>query len=146
MKTNRRVTVIRLLVLVVLAAGFNGKPAKAQGTNHVQGTFTLPFAARWGFATLPAGDYSFVLQGTGVTFGMLTVYRGTRSVALIPSKVVNKTESNRSELVLGGGTVRKLTLAQMGLTLEYPAPRRRAAPNEMELAQTIPVATAGPGH
>jgi hypothetical protein len=32
-----------------------------------QGNFTLPFEAKWGLATLPAGNYSFTVDSTSVT-------------------------------------------------------------------------------
>ena len=59
MKTNPKFTVLRLLVLGVLVAGFNSKPASAQ---VFKGKFTLPSTTRWSIATLPAGDYSFTLD------------------------------------------------------------------------------------
>ena len=43
------------LLAICVNAGF----ANAQ---TVGGKFTLPFEAHWGQATLPAGDYSFLLE------------------------------------------------------------------------------------
>ena len=144
MKSTRSLKSVRILLLAVLAAGLSASVASAQDT---EGKFTLPFAARWEKATLPAGDYSFILEGTpDRPNSMLVVYRGTRAVALILNLGVSDAKTDRSELVLEGTAVRKLTLAEMGLTLEYPAPPRRTAPKEMELAQTIPVANSGPRH
>jgi hypothetical protein len=136
-------TVLRLLVLAVLVAGFNAKPASAQ---VIQGKFTLPFTARWGLATLPAGNYSFTLDKDS-TDSMVTVYRGTRRVAQVLTPGISYTTSGRSEMVLEGGTVRQLSLPQIGVTLDYPAhnPRHRAAPEEAQNARIIQVAAAGAG-
>jgi hypothetical protein len=143
MKTNHKFTVLRLLVLGVLVAGFSAKPANAQA---FQGKFTLPSATRWGQATLPAGDYSFTLNHAYAEH-VVTVIRGTHPVALIVARFISNTTSGRSEMVLENGKVRKLSLPQIGMTFEYPAsnPRHRAAPREPQLAQVIPVANMGAG-
>ncbi len=143
MKTNHKFTVLRLLVLGVLAAGLHAKPASAQS---FQGNFTLSSTAHWGLATLPAGDYSFTLnhQSPG---SMIVVTRGTENVALIATRVISNTTSGRSEMIVENGNVRKLSLPQIGVTLDYPGhgAGRRAAPREPQLAQIIPVTTTGAG-
>jgi hypothetical protein len=143
METNRKLTVLRLLVLGVLVAGFNAKPASAQ---IVRGKFTLPFTARWNLATLPAGDYSFTLDNSSAD-GKVTVYRGTRSVAMILTEAINYSTSDRSEMVLEDGAVRELRLPEIGLTFDYPThnPRHQAAPEESQVAHIIPVAVASTG-
>jgi len=143
MKTNRMSTVLRLLLMGVLVAGFNAKPTSAQ---VFQGKFTLPSAIRWGQATLPAGDYSFTLDHDypGSKF---TVFSGTQTVAQIPTGGISYTTSGRSEMVLENGNVRKVSLPQIGITFGYPAnnPRHRAAPRAPQLAQVFPVAATGTG-
>jgi hypothetical protein len=141
MKTNRMLTTLRLLVLGVLVAGFNAKPASAQ---VLQGKFTLKSTTRWGQATLPAGDYSFTLD-TGYAVSRFTVSRGTQRVALIPAPLITNNTSGRSEMVLEDGTVREVSLPQIGITLDYPAnnPYHRAAPKEPQLAETVLVTAKG---
>lgn len=141
METNRKLSVVRLLVLGALVAGFNAKPASAQ---IFQGKFSLPFTARWGLATLPAGDYSLTLDKDTMD-GKVAVYRGTHCVALIPTSAVNYTTSDRSKIVLEDGSVRQLSLSQIGVMLKYPAPnpRHRPAPEAAQVAQIIPVDAAG---
>ena len=143
MKTHQKFTALRLLVLGVLVAGFNARPASAQ---VLQGKFTLPSAARWGQATLSAGNYSFTLN-KDYSGSVVTVLRGTQAVALIQSPIVNDMKSGQSEMVLENGTVRKLNLPQIGVSFNYPAhnPGHRAAPKEPQLAQIIPVAAVGVG-
>jgi len=143
MKTNRKFTVLRLLVLGVLVAGFNAKPASAQ---ILRGKFSLPFTACWDKATLPAGNYSFTLDEPTAS-GQVTVFRGRQAVALISTRGVSYTTSDHSEMVLQGGMVRELSLPQIGVTLQYPefTPRHRAAPGQPQVSQIIPVAAAGAG-
>ncbi|MGA3327561.1 MAG: hypothetical protein ABSF45_24115 [Terriglobia bacterium] len=143
MKTHQKFTVLRLLVLGVLVAGFNARPASAQ---VLKGKFTLPSAIRWGQATLAAGNYSFALD-KDYSGGVVTVLRGTQAVALIQSSIVNDIKSGRSEMVLENGNVRKLNLPQIGVSFNYPAqnPGHRAAPKQPQLAQIIPIAAVGVG-
>ena len=143
MKTNQMFTMLRLLVLGVLVAGFNAKPASAQ---VLRGKFTLPSATRWGQATLPAGNYSFTLD-KDYTGGVVTVLRGTHGVAMIQAVGMSNITSGRSEMVLENGDVRKLNLPQIGVSFNYPARNsgHREAPQEPQLAQIIPVAAVGVG-
>ena len=143
MKTNRMLTILRLVVLGVLVAGFN---AKAADTPAFQGKFTLSSATRWGQATLPAGDYSFTLD-KDYPGSVVTVLRGTQSVARIQTVGMSYIKSGRSEIVMESGAVREVSLPQIGVSLHYPThnPGHRAAPQEPQVAQIIPVAAAGAG-
>jgi hypothetical protein len=65
--------------VAALALGALATSGKAQ--NAYQGKFTLPFEAHWGGATLPAGDYTFVLPSTSSPY---TLYiRGQKFGAII---------------------------------------------------------------
>jgi hypothetical protein len=143
MKTHQKFTVLRLLVLGLLVAGFNAKPASAQA---FQGKFTLASATRWGVATLPAGDYSFTLD-KDYAGSVVTVLRGTHTVARIQTPGISYIKSGRSEMVMESGTVREVNLPTIGVSLHYPMPNlgHRSAPREPQLAQITPVAKAGAG-
>jgi hypothetical protein len=143
MKTNQKFTVLRLLVLGALAAGLSAKPASAQ---DIKGKFTLTSATRWGLATLPAGNYSFTLDHN-YPGSVVMVFRGTHTVALIPTRGFSYTTSGASEMVLEDGNVRELSLPQIGVSLHYPTPKpgHRAAPQEPQAAQIIPVGAVGAG-
>jgi hypothetical protein len=132
-----------MLALGVVTAAFNTKPARAQ---ILEGKFTLSSTTQWGRATLPAGDYSFTLDHVQPG-SLITLFRETRGVAFIMAQGVSSTTSGRSEMVLENGTVRKLSLPQIGATFEYPAnkPHGRAAPREPELAQILPVSARAAG-
>jgi hypothetical protein len=62
----RRATLVRSLLLPVLFSAVLGVTSSAQANpGDVVGRLSLPFAARWGEALLPAGDYSFALNSLG---------------------------------------------------------------------------------
>jgi hypothetical protein len=72
MKTMKNFTLLKLAMGSLLAICFNAGFANAQ---NVAGKFTLPFEAHWGQATLPAGDYSFMLE-RGPDAKVRVFYRG----------------------------------------------------------------------
>ena len=133
MKSIRISTVARFLGLALLAACFNAGPASAQ---LLQGKFTLPFEARWGMATLPAGDYNFTIESSR-TNCPVHLYRGTENVALIYTDGVQQKDSGPAQMTVMQGRVRSLSLPGIGEILEYApawqgphgAPRARDCPN-----------------
>ena len=143
MKANKKFTVLRLLVLGMMVAGFSAKPASAQ---VLQGKFALTSATRWGLATLAAGQYTFTLDHE-YPGSFVTVFRGTQTVARIQTVSMSSIKSGNSEMVVEGGTVREVNLPMIGMRLHYPMPNagHRAAPREPQLAQLIPVGMAGAG-
>ena len=146
MKSVRNFTMTGCLAVV---AALNAGLASAQ---NVKGNFTLPFEARWGMATLPAGEYSFKLEHATVD-GTLQLYRGTHSVALIRCRGYDaiKDGTGGSAVFLtrekGGSSpaVTALRLAPAGMLFSYAThqPKHGEAPREREIAQTIPVGTSG---
>jgi hypothetical protein len=110
-------SLIRFSGLALLAACFVAGHANAQ---VIQGKFTLPFSARWGKATLPAGDYSFALDSVGPTC-TLHLYRGRNGVGMILSQSYDKSYSGNAELTVEQGAVRTLNLPELGIILQYAA-------------------------
>lgn len=143
MERNRKLWAISLLALGVLVVGLQVQPASAQ---EFRGKFTLPCEVRWGLATLPAGDYSFTLNPNN-TVRPIWVYRGLRAVAFVLPQGSRDPKSQRSVMIVEAGIVRELSLPQIGMALRFAAPKptHRAAPEEEQLAQIIPVAAAGAG-
>jgi hypothetical protein len=143
MKSVRSYTMIGCMAVVAaLSAGL----ASAQ---VVTGRFTLPFAANWGIATLPAGDYTFKLDHASLE-GTITLYQGTQGVALIKCQGYDHADrTGGSALIVtsdragGSPTVRSLRLAEAGVVFSYVAhrPKHGTAPAEKEMAQVIPVTT-----
>jgi hypothetical protein len=145
MKTIRISMIVRLAMMGLLAVCLSAARAGAQ---DVKGTFTLPFQAHWGMATLPAGHYSFALDSTGED-GILTLFRGTNAVAMVESVGHDDENSGRCELVVVRNgedrSIRELRLPEMGVVLRY-APyksRRNRAAEEGEVAEVIPVNPTG---
>jgi hypothetical protein len=128
-----------LLGLALLAVCFNPGHASAQ---TLQGKFTLPFEARWGQATLPAGDYSFTLDSVRTNCA-LRIRRGDKNVAMVLATAHGENYSGQAELSVVGGTIRALNLPELGMVLEYAPqhPKYLTAPEEREIAQIVPVAT-----
>ena len=143
MKTNRKFTILRLLVLALVLAGFDAKAASGPA---LLGKFTLASVTRWGRATLPAGDYSFALD-KDYPGSVVTVFRGKQSVARIQTPGISYIKSGRSEIVTENGAVLEMNLPTIGVSLHYPAhnPRHRKGTQEPQLAQIIPVTTAAAG-
>ena len=140
MNSIRISILLRFLGLVLLAVCFNAGHASAQ---MFQGKFTLPFEARWGKAALPAGEYSFSVDG-GCATCPLQLTRGNSTVAMILAWGQNVKSSGHANLTLVRGTVRTLSLPEIGVVLYYnsPQPKRLTAPEERELARIVPLATS----
>ena len=116
-------------------------PAQASA-QVLAGKFTLPFEAHWGLATLPAGDYSFTVQGIGRE-AKVQLFHDDASVAYIvnrgfdfkPLRGISLTVVRTSD----GNFVRDLNLSQIGEVLHYaPHTQRGSAAREREIAP-IPV-------
>jgi len=138
---------VRILLLAVLAAGLSASLARAQ---EYEGKFTLPFAARWGTAVLPAGDYSFRVDAS-VEPCIVSVSQGPRGAALIMAESgASKGEMAGSSALIavrsaGGYRIRALRLAEAGVVLEYSLPKaeRQFLAQQPVLYQRLPVIAAG---
>lgn len=144
MKTIRISTLMKLAMVTLLAVCFNTGRASAQ---EVAGTFTLPYEAHWGRATLPPGDYSFRLNSPD--FEGILLSRGTNKVALILDRGRGDEKSSRNELIVdrtaAGCTIRELHLPKLGIVLYYGERKTRgtSAARESEVAQVVPLKVAG---
>ncbi len=133
-------------VTLGLSLDAEASPRDAAG---VVGRLTLPFAARWGEALLPAGDYSFTIDSLGGRHFLLI--QGSAGALVAPGFLTAGPEApdvpEESALIAvrqrGSYTVRALRLSAEGLwlTLSFPLPaaasnRARSAP---ALLQRVPV-------
>jgi len=127
--------------LALLAACFAAGHANAQ---VVEGKFTLPFQAELGQATLSAGDYTYRLDNSPLTY-TLRVYQGTECVGMFLAESHDEAYSGRAELTVVKGRVRSLRLPSIGVIVQYTPhhPKHLTAPQERELAQLVPVTLAG---
>jgi len=126
------------LALALLGPCFSTGLANAQG---LTGKFTLPFEARWGLATLQAGDYSFKVDPA--SGGALSLYRGAKVVAFIYAQSLDQKTSGRSVLTVerdrAAATIRAMALPSAGVVLYYAPhrPKRGTAQEERMTGQVI---------
>lgn len=145
MNSNGSLRLVKLAVLALLSSGFGASLANAQ---VYAGKFTLPFEARWGRAVLPAGDYTFTMDSASAPFTIIV--RGEQDTNIIMTTAGHDTSiARRSVLQVvrhgAGGTIRSLTLAELGVVLYYRAPKGEPAmfAQAPELIQRLPVSPAG---
>ncbi len=113
MKSIRKASLLKVLVLFVGALGASALPASAQSTT---GTFTLAHKVRWGTAVLPAGDYTFSVDTqTWPARVMVRELGGTTSAMILPQAYSDQKLAGGSTLVIeqkaGESVVSSLKLA-----------------------------------
>ena len=126
MKSVRKSVLFALLVLAIGLA--LGSSAQAQS----MGTFTLPVAAHWGKAYLPAGDYSYSVQFAGAS--TLVQIRGEKGLpgalilasSLSAPALVNSPNRLTLEKKAGETYVSSLSVSEMGVVLYYEMPKAAA--------------------
>jgi hypothetical protein len=136
---NSKFTRITAIIAIgLIAACVAASPASAQ--NVFQGSFTLPQEARWGSATLPAGDYTFTLKSTALP-AQVTLYGPNGGCFIMSSSTDRKDMDKPSNLKIErhGFTsyIKELYLADLHLKLNYHVP---SVPKDQELAMG-PVST-----
>jgi hypothetical protein len=125
MKSNRRFSLLKVLVLAVGAMGASAIPAHAQAA---AGRFTLAHKVRWGRVSLPAGDYTFSLESQTWP-ARITVRQlgGSTAAMILPTLISANTLTGASLLVLhdegGESVVSALRLSSLGLALEFASPK-----------------------
>ena len=119
MKSIRSFTLLKLAVGSLLAICFNSGLASAQ---TLVGNFSLPFEAHWGLATLPAGDYSFKVEGVG-RGAIVRVFHGANTVVSLVNQGFDETPSHEISLTVvrssTGNFVRDFSLPEIGQVLHY---------------------------
>ena len=143
MKSMRAGKLAGRLALGALALGLFALPGKAQSTYQ----FTLPVAAHWGSVVLPAGDYSFTMQTSGVPY--LLDVRGQGKQAFIMTAAADTRSysgQNQLNLIKSGEDyfIGSLELPELGLTFIYGgAPAKRELRERMtrapEAAQNVSI-------
>ena len=118
MKSNRTMTLFLGLAAICLTAG-------SLGAADLIGSFTLPSQTYWGSAILPPGSYTFTL-GHATPQGLILIRHGTKGVALIMTQSMSSTKlSEASSMQIVGSRVRSLHLGPIGLTYNYPIPKKQ---------------------
>ncbi len=122
----RRLKLLTKFGVAALALGALATSGKAQ--NAYQGKFTLPFETHWGGATLPAGDYTFVLPSTSSPY---TLYiRGEKFAAIIMASAADeKVVSGHAQLnlvdIADVQNVETFEAPELGLTFSYGTPSQK---------------------
>jgi hypothetical protein len=116
---------------------------------EVQGKFTLPFNAKWGKISLPAGDYTLAVNRNNSMVTVVIAQSG-RNVGVTLPEIFDYTEnkSKTAELVCvrhnGMVTVRELRLPQIG-TYYFPLPKELTmqAAQQPQMIETVAVQSVG---
>jgi hypothetical protein len=143
MKSIRKASLLKVLVLFVGALGVSAVPASAQST---RGTFTLGHKVRWGTAVLPAGDYEFSVDTqTWPARVMVRELGGATSAMILPQAYSDQKLTGGSTLVIekeaGESVVSSLKLGNVGLALEFHATK---VTTPAETATLGPIADSQP--
>jgi hypothetical protein len=150
--TNMKSTIERrsakgiLVAAAMLAACLFTGSAQAQAPAQFRGTFTLPFAAHWGKAALPAGNYELSVSEQGEALVRIRDAKTGRLVAFESLSVIDGNASGTSELVIanrgGERVVYALRIGQLNETIVYNPKLARVAEEEARLTRSIPVTFA----
>ena len=144
MKSIRSSMLFKVVILAIGALAASAIPAQAQSAT---GKFTLTHDARWGNVLLTPGVYSFALQSPSLPAAIMVGKTGkTRIAIVLPAAVSTEKLSPGSTMVLtrtaaGESFVSALYLGDLGLSLQYSAPR---SPVATESAKLGPIAESQP--
>lgn len=142
-------TVLRILLVGLLATAAMTAVSVAQSAPVASGSFTLPFAAKWGSLNLNPGTYSFAVQRGGNTY-VVHVEQGNRGVGFIlPAEFSSRESSQLDEASLlcvrhaGTCSVGALKMPQVGV-LYFNAPNFEKAQvaQQPNLIERLPVLLA----
>ena len=120
---------LKLFTKVAVAAFALGALAtNGNAQNIYEGKFTLPFEAHWGSATLPAGDYTFVMSSASSEYRLYI--RGEKVNAIIMAAAADeKAASGHAQLnlvnIADTQTVQTLDAPELGKTFVYSTPTQK---------------------
>jgi hypothetical protein len=122
------------LVLGALATSGNAQ-------NIYQGKFTLPFETHWGSATLPAGDYTFVMSSASSNYRLYI--RGAQVNAMIMAAAADELGvAARAQLNLveigDVQTVQTFDAPELGRTFSYFTPAQKHTGHKEAHQKTAP--------
>ncbi len=122
----RHLKLIAKVCVAALALGALATNGNAQ--NIYQGKFTLPFETHWGNATLPPGDYTFVMSSASSDYRLYI--RGEKVNAIIMAAVADeKAASGQAQLnlvdIADTQTVQTFDAPELGKTFVYSTPTQK---------------------
>jgi hypothetical protein len=122
----RRLKLLTKFGVAAIALGALATSGKAQSA--YQGKFTLPFETHWAGATLPAGDYTFVLQSTGSPYRLYIRGQETNVIILANTAeegVVSKVPQLNILDITDLHTVQTFEAPELGVTFTYWTPTQK---------------------
>jgi hypothetical protein len=114
--------------LVVAALALGGLATRGNAQNAYQGKFTLPVETHWGRATLPAGDYSFVLPSTTAPYNLFIRGEGVNVMVwavTTDDRIVSKHAQLNLVDIANVKSVQTLDAPELGLTFIYFTPTEK---------------------
>jgi len=125
MKSIRRFSPSKVLLLAIAVIGVSAIPARAQTTT---GTFSLAHKVLWANAVLPPGDYAFSLDTQSSPARISVRHLDGPMVAMILPQVISDDDFvGGSNLVLhqegGESVVDTLRLKNIGIALQFVSPK-----------------------
>jgi hypothetical protein len=140
------VTRVSLFAILLLAICSFARPANAQA--EFQGRFTLPYAAHWGKAVLPAGDFLLTFtRFEGTAMLLVQDAKSGRYVANEPVNITEESTKSGSALLIGTRAgqriVQSLRIAELGRVFVYePELASGHTVEEANRTQVVPISTA----
>ena len=146
MRTMVKLVRVRTLVSF-LAALFLATGIATAGEWAHDYEFTLPCRAYWNSIPLPAGDYTFTLERSGLETQVFLKRDGRYMAILLTSYGFSNEGSSAADaltLAPRGGTyyVSALSLPDQNLTLRYRAPKAAGRSHVREAMQSVPILAA----
>jgi len=130
-----------VLAIAAIMPGLQAEPAMG-------GRFKLPFDAQMGKTTLSTGDYTFSVDRTAGSHGVIRVYRGTEGVGIMIPQVLDTYHGQRGQAALlcirhdGKVTIRALRLPGIG-TYYFQMPKELKTLVVQQPIETVPVRVGG---
>jgi len=124
----RHLKLFTKLSVAALALGALAGSGNAQ--NAYQGKFTLPFETHWGSATLPAGDYTFVMSSASAQY-RLYVQGAQVDAIIMAASTDDRAVRGHAQLnlvdIADVETVQTFDVPELGVTLVYLTPTQKHA-------------------
>ena len=138
MNWTRHLKLFAKVGVTALALGALATNGNAQ--NVYQGKFTLPFETHWGSATLPAGDYTFVMSSAISDYRL--IIRGQVNAIIMATSTDDRAVPDHAQLnlvnVADVQTVQTFDAPGLGRTFVYFTPPREHAGHKEAHQKTLP--------
>ena len=139
MNWARHLKLFTKLGVAALALGALATSGNAQ--NVYQGKFTLPSETHWGSATLPAGDYTFVMSSASSDYRLYIRGEGVNAIIRATS-TDDRAVSAHAQLdlvdIADVQTVQTFDAPELGRTFFYSTPAQKRTGHKEAHQKTVP--------